>query len=215
VRNRATSLAVLTFALWLCGCPQSNAPGKLVGSYHISGALTDNTCGSAALPAADHLSFDVDVREAKGAGYWVRSSPPPQGGQLDAAGNFTFELQNTYRLGGMTKEPVEALIDMDPEKLANPQVYDHLDQAQPPPCQLTVTERIKGTLLRDLRQLADGGTGPSSDAIGADDLVADNEITIRPAAGSDCKMVLAAQGGPFDALPCRAHYDLTGQLATK
>ncbi|MFI5306418.1 MAG: hypothetical protein ACHQ53_03635 [Polyangiales bacterium] len=113
----------------------------------------------------------------------------------------------------MAKEPVESLIEMDPEKLANPQIGDQLDQTPAPPCQLTVTETIHGSLQRVLHALQDGGAANSGDA-GADDLDAAEDIAIRSASGTGCDIVLGAQGGPFDALPCKAHYDLTGKLAS-
>jgi hypothetical protein len=36
------------------------------------------------------------------------------------------------------------------------------------------------------------------------------EVSVMP--GSDCKKSLAANGGPFLALPCVAEYQLTGTL---
>jgi len=187
-------------------------PGELVGTYHVSAELSDNSCGQDALPAAQHLSFDVDIRRDKaGSGYWSRGAPPARSGELDADGYFSFELQSTYAVGGgmMTKEPVETLIEMDPEKLANPQLVDQLDQAPQAPCQLSVSETVHGMLHRMLHALQDGGTGGSSSS---DDLVAAEDISMRGVSGTSCMIVLASQGGPFDALPCKAHYDLTGAL---
>ncbi|MFI5306419.1 MAG: hypothetical protein ACHQ53_03640 [Polyangiales bacterium] len=62
---------VVAMGLGLGGCTMPQTPGDLVGSYHISAELSDNSCGDAALPAAQHLSFDVDIRSDKhGGGYW-------------------------------------------------------------------------------------------------------------------------------------------------
>jgi hypothetical protein len=213
VCSRVPALCLASLSFWLCACKAPEPPGDLVGAYHITGALTDNSCGSAALPAASTLSFDVQIRESEGSAYWVQNAPPARSGELDADGSFTFELQSTYQVGGaMPMDPVEALIEMDPSKLANPQVYDQLDAPPTLPCQLTVAEHVRGRLNRT--QSADGGGAAGADDAGtgaADDLQADNDIDLHAASG-DCSALLATQGGPFQALPCTAHYDLTGTL---
>lgn len=202
---------LVAIGLGLGGCMMPKTPGELVGSYHISAELTDNTCGQSALPAAPHLSFNVDIRRDKhGGGYWSRGMPPARSGELDDDGHFSFELQSTYTVGAMAKDPIESLIEMDPAKLADPQIGDRLDQAPKPPCQLTVTETMHGSLQRVLHPLKDGGAADTGSA--ADDLVADEDISIRGASG--CDIVLATHGGPFDALPCKAHYDFKGKLAS-
>jgi hypothetical protein len=108
----------------------------------------------------------------------------------------------------MAKDATEAAIELDPAKAADPTLIDRADQNSMKQCQLTVNESVQGMLLRSLREDAGSGSGGAGS-----DLVANNEINIRAAAGSDCRLVLAAQSGPFDQLPCHAHYDLEGDLA--
>jgi len=73
------------------------------------------------------------------------------------------------------------------------------------PCTLVVVERIEGN-LRSVRE-DDAGM---NDTTG--DLVGENEIAIRAGQGSVCAPVLTTYGGPFDALPCSARYELQGDL---
>jgi hypothetical protein len=217
-RMRPSARALLNVLLGLgsiCGCTVPKTPGELVGAYHITGQLTDNSCGTSALPAANSLSFDVEIRQDHGAGLWVRDMPPPHSGRLNDDGSFGFEFTTSYAISGMPNQPA-ATTDVDPAKLADPTLVDTLDQQALKSCQLSVDETIDGTLLREAS--ADAGTGTSSKASSSSsagpDLVADNEIAIQAAAGSSCDMVLAAQGGPFKTLPCSAHYDLKGQLSS-
>lgn len=196
----------------VCGCVMPKTPGELVGAYHISGALTENSCGTAALPAADRLSFDVEIRRNKSEGLWIRDAPPPHSGRLDQDGSFAFEFTTSYAIQGSTKEPAEAATGVDPAKLADPTLIDTADQQAMQHCQLSVQESVQGMLLRS--SLPDAGATETATARSSDeaDLMGDNQITIRATAGSNCRMVLAAQNGPFDQLPCHARYELKGEL---
>lgn len=198
----------------LCACEVPTPRGELVGAYHVAGALTENTCGSDALPAADPLSFDIEIRDEDGVGLWVRSSPPITEGKLQSDGAFSFTLQSAYDVPASRPQPAGEVIEEDIDKLADPNTYDTSRPA--PPCRLLITESIVGTLLRDSRTPNDTGTsdaGMSSTDETAADLVAENVIAMSPAPGSNCARTLASAGGPFLGLPCRAHYDLQGTLA--
>jgi hypothetical protein len=189
-------------------------PGELVGAYQIEGALTENTCGSRALPAIDPLSFAVEIREQDRQGLWLRDTPPARPGRLDEDGSFEFTFESRYPVTTTTESRLESLIEADAEKLADPAAYEDLDSMQSTPCLLLVDERVSGRLLRDSRPAQDGDPEGARDA-GADeedDLVGENSIDIRAAGGTDCDLVLEAQGGPFLELPCRAHYQLSGEL---
>jgi hypothetical protein len=189
-------------------CTVPEPPGRLIGAYHIEGKLLENTCGTAALPASDSLSFDVEVRQdEQGRGIWRLAMPPARFGSLTPDGAFAFELQSNYRVG-MSPEPFETLSELDPEALADPELIERLDRAgTQKPCTLAVVERIDGKLfaVRD----ADAGV---NDAEAEADLIGENEIAIRAGPGSVCTPVLTTYGGPFDALPCSARYELKGEL---
>ena len=211
--TRRLPLPCAVFALFVLGCKPPDPPGDLVGAYHIEGELTENTCGSDALPAADSLNFDVEIRkDAQGRGLWVRATPPPRSGQLDDDGSFAFNVQTTYDVPQTAADPAEATFDRDPASLIDPEAIDKLDMASMKTCNLVVDERIEGSMLR---AAADAGIalGDAGSSEAGTDLRADNEIGIRATSGSDCGRVLNAQGGPFLELPCHAHYDLTGTLA--
>jgi hypothetical protein len=187
------------------------ARGELVGAYQVEGELTDNSCGKQALPAPAHLSFHVELRNDKGEGLWVRDAPPPFSGSLDDKGYFSFDTSNSYMVAGNNvQEPADQIIQAAPEQLTDPELFDRLDQQANKNCGLAVDQSVHGRVLRDVTGTTDG-----ADTSSGDDLTADNDIEIRSTSGSDCSRVLAAQGGPFDQLPCKAHYALTGELSNK
>ena len=203
---------ILSAALYGCALPEDR-PGDLVGAYRIDGSLMENSCGSAALPAADPLNFDVEIRKQGRSGYWVVAAPPPYPGLLDDDGDFSFERQSTYDLG--EQRSAELLVDMDIERLTDPEAARQLGDDTPAPCRLTVSERVAGTLLRvsAAHEAQDGGIsaeGRSGRSSGTD-LVGKNDIAIRVASG-DCRRSLREHGGPFERLPCAVHYDLEGEL---
>jgi hypothetical protein len=205
---RVVALA-LGFAPIACTVPKP--PGELVGAYHIEGKLVENSCGAAALPASDTLSFDVEVRQdEQGRGVWRLAMPPARFGSLTPDGAFAFELQSNYRVDVSRHEPLETLSELDPEALANPDLVERLDRAgAQAPCTLVVVERIEGNLFEVLSD--DAGINGGADA-GEADLVGKNEIAIRAGQGSVCAPVLTTYGGPFEDLPCSARYELEGDL---
>jgi hypothetical protein len=208
--RRRSTLAVLM--LVASGCTVPKPPGVLVGAYHIEGTLRENSCGHAALPAVDEFAFDVEVRkDEKGRGIWVGKEPPPHYGRLDENGEFSFELENSYALDTSSAQPFEGLGDVDPALFADPELYERLDQQGTQRCTLIVAQSMNGTLLRD-----NAGSDSTKDASVQDsaDLVGENAIVMHAAPGSHCQPVLTTYGGPFDELPCKARYELSGELAT-
>jgi hypothetical protein len=206
---RALRLAVLSApgaALGACAMPQP--PGELVGAYHIEGALTENQCGEEALPATDPLTFDVQIRRDERSGYWLQGMPPARAGRLTDDGAFSFELQQIYDVPTTTGTPSdEPFLTSDPEAAADPERFDRQEAASRAACRLTITEKVEGSVLRE------GGSGVHRSAKDdSPDLVGENAIVIAPVSGGNCARVIRAGGGPFDQLPCRASYELTGQL---
>jgi len=192
-------------------------PGELVGAYRINGALIENTCGSSAVPAADPLRFNVEIRKQDGSGLWLVTSPPGHLGSLADDGDFSFQSQATYDVGAQARRPVELLVEMDIERLADPEAAQQQGEDRTQPCRLGVTERIAGTLLRDNLADEDGGSDTSvaedddERPDGSADLIGENEIAIRVASG-DCRASLDDNGGPFERLPCEVRYELEGEL---
>jgi hypothetical protein len=209
-RWRSVAAALLCLAL---ACTTSEPPGALVGAYHIDGQLLDNSCGKAALPAAEALKFDVEVRrDDQGRGIWRQATPPARFGQLDEDGAFSFELETSYQIDLSQGGSLDQLAEIDPERLTDPELVERLDSQSVQTCTLNVRERIGGMLVRDSSATT---TAPDDDTQGQADLVADSEIEVRAAAGSYCAPVLAVYGGPFEELPCSATYALEGTLAER
>ena len=192
------------------GCAMPKPPGDLVGSYHVEGALTVNECGEEALPAIDPLSFDVQIRRDDRSGYWLPGMPPAWPGKLGEDGAFSFELRQTYAVPSTTGSGTandDVYLDSDPEAVADPARFERREASNRAACQLTITETIEGSVLREA---SPGVHRPPGD--GDPDLVGENVIAIAATAGDDCSRVMRTSGGPFEQLPCRARYDLIGQL---
>jgi hypothetical protein len=162
----------------------------------------------------DTLKFNVEVRRDRGEGLWIRDMPPPHSGRLDADGGFSFRLESIYDVPAGPRAGPDLESSADPVTAADPSAIDTRDRQVAAPCRLTIIESIDGKLLRDARAGSDAGMQEPTDASVEDpsDLMADNEIAIRPAAASNCARVMVDAGGPFEALPCSAHYALSGVL---
>lgn len=199
---------MLLVALAACA-PQY--PGEPVGSFHVVGALVENTCGPAAVPAFDPLVFDVEVRADRGQGFWRRPMLPVVSGTYGRDGAFRFSSATQTK------------------------ILDPIEELGLPGCFVTQTEVVSGRVRPedpDAGALGDGGddarmadAGQTIDA-GSDGgahadadadagpgtmaLEGDNTVELVPIAGSVCGPATSAEGGPFLALPCSIHYTLTG-----
>jgi hypothetical protein len=194
------------------GCKMPEPPGELLGSYHVEGELKVNECGSEALPAADPLSFDVQIRRDARMGYWLQGMPPARAGHVGDDGSFSFALEQAYDVPTSEQAGADdAVLNMDPDDLRDPSYYEKLDKQRSSACRLTISEKVEGSMLRTLLDdtVHESGTASDDDP----DLVGVNEITMSPDSAASCARVLKDNGGPFDQLPCTAHYDLTGKLA--
>ena len=216
---RLGTVFVLTGVCAVQACAvQGELPGELVGVYAIEGALTKNECGDEALPAADPLAFDVELRREDGTGYWLQGMPPARSGLLSNDGHFSFEIEQSYDVDPKARRPPDPFSDMDPEALADPEAFQAFDDRPAMvPCRLRIVESVEGTVLHGLRgdepnpSVSWDDAADDTDADAAD-LMADNSIVISTETGFDCGLVMREEGGPFDALPCTAHYDLVGTM---
>lgn len=186
--------------LVLTGCVAVEPPGELVGAYAVTGTLLENTCGEG-LPAVDPMTFEVELREDEGLGYWL-VAPPARLGHLSASGEFSFEVERSYTVTG--GRPPEITIETDPELALDPERVER--EQMPTDCTLVVSELVEGAVARDP---AASDTDPSEPA-----LVGRNEIAVRATAASRCAALLVAAGGPWEALPCHVLYDLEGESTT-
>jgi hypothetical protein len=197
--------ALICLSLAVIGCQkpvQSSATGELIGVYSISGALIDNSCGQVALPAANPLRFEVEIRRENSVGFWQIEKRAAQPGEVEDDGSFRFKNEQTSLVSSMRT------VRNDLE----PQDFNSLDpdfDLRTTTCTMKVSEVIEGTLERSFLDLLDGGVGDSKNKT---DLSGDNTISIEPTANSNCSGLLAALGGSFANLPCAAHYKLKGEL---
>ncbi|MBK8173495.1 MAG: hypothetical protein IPK60_24605 [Sandaracinaceae bacterium] len=177
----------MLFALaLLVGCEPAADPGFRVGKFAVLRSLVDNNCGGVAMPPADPTSYNVEIRQDGTRGYWAVDDGDFQEGTINSSGAIYFTASSTTTLqaadGGI------GLLG----------------------CTIIESETISGNVVL----IADAGVG--IDAAGSDAgavttaLTATDNHTFTPSPGSNCNALLTAYGGYFDALPCAAHFTITG-----
>lgn len=198
----------LAIELTAVGCKMPMPPGELVGKYAITSALIENTCGEAALPVAETLAYNAELRADGLNAYWLVGAPPARLGRVRANGEYSFELLQQYavREGSEPIDPV--LAEMDPITLYGYDPLGEPSETETAPCTLIIAESVNAHVLRDALTVSDAGT---PDGTGVD-LEGVNVIEMRASAGSNCARVLETAGGPFQQLPCAARYELSGAL---
>src|SRR5262245_2234205 len=147
--------AVLLAVVGTFGCqPKSQASGDLIGVYEITGALVNNSCGQAALPAENPLRFEVQIRRDAGVGYWQIDKRAASPGELEDDGSFLFtNAQTSLVYSGRSPR------DLEPTDFGNPNPDFDLKTVT---CAMKTSETIEGSLARSLLDMLDGGTDPSS-----------------------------------------------------
>jgi hypothetical protein len=192
--------------LALSACNQGTSAGTLVGRYAVHAVLVENTCGSG-LPAQGTLDFQVELREQDGVGYWSPAKGSRNSGSLSEAGTFRFSASRTTVITQSMPAQLQPgdFVSLDPDR----------DLKQQRGCAVTTDETISGNLQRWRK--TDGSVTASAlaaDASSTDDLSAEHAISVAPSSGSDCDPALAAYGGKYNALPCKARYQMRGSLDT-
>ena len=183
--TRLLSLAALAIPLLAC-LTGNEPPGEYYGTYEITGVLTENECG-AAVPALNPFTFRVELRTDGGAALWRRPEAPLSYGIVREG---VWEIDSAATLPVYEADPTTGMLG----------------------CALTQAESI---VLEELvadqdAAIPDGGGGDAGEEMGdALTMQGTTTITYTPTAGSDCSPSLVTFGGPFDALPCALHYELS------
>ncbi|MDD9937569.1 MAG: hypothetical protein OXT09_28410 [Myxococcales bacterium] len=205
----------VVLGILVAGC-NVEPPGELLGEYDLRGALLENTCGVEALPANDPLLFQAQIRDDDGRALWLMM-PPARPGVLEDDGDFSFETESSFQVDPDRPAQGPDPFAPDPEAFtdeASLEAFAPAGSQAGPACTLLIIERMNGTLWRDLHGVYDASDAAEDvdDETAGLDLVGENEIEIRAASGSDCRLVMSDQGGPFEALPCHALYEIDGTL---
>ena len=187
-------LAVVLAFFVLAAC-EPVLPGETVGTFDVVGALDANTCGSTAVPAIDPLVFMAEIRVDSNRAFWRRPDVGSRAGVVMPDGTFRFTFGSLVRV-----------------QAADPSIGF-------PGCVLEQREVLDATVTAtESEDLPDAGA-PDGAAAGDADATTDappvelggtNTIDLAPAAGSDCRALLGANGGPWAALPCGLRYTLRG-----
>lgn len=175
------------------GCIEEEYPGDPVGSFDVTGALLDNSCGEAVttLPTFD---FPVELRNDRGQAFWRRADTPIVSGVVQ---------DETYRFSARNTVPV---IEPDP-------LTAH------PGCWIEVTETIEVSVSARVDDEGDPEAPPEDEPSADDDdaaqvpamrLDGSHVIDYAPGVGSSCAALLLTFGGPFREMPCHVAYDLSG-----
>ncbi len=202
-------LPLLVLGCWGQG---EEPPGQAIGTFNAVGFMVEQSCG-AAIPAPDPLDLDFELRsEFNGRAYWRRLGGSMFAG-VEKNGEYIFQVSQSWMV-------------IEPDRFRGF-------------VGCSVTQRDVFTFAVETVELgtetdggvedggvADGGVedGGAVDA-GTDEeseadagpepilftLTGSQTTEITPLTGSDCTPAVAALGGPFLALPCRAEYVLSGE----
>lgn len=200
--RKAVFLSVVLAFLGLLGasggCEPRVHPGQTLGTFQVVGSLDANGCG-AAVPALDPIAFEVEVRDDRGRGIWVRGDGPIQTGVQLPDGAYRFRTGATV--------PV---ISAQPG-------YRGCNLQQVEMIEVHVTPTTSIALAGE-----DGGLQPDAGTADADagadggvperamELSGISEIQYTPTSTSDCSPLPVVNGGPWAALPCTLRYTLFG-----
>jgi hypothetical protein len=227
-----TSRLAKVGAWWLvsvacAACDVPDLPGEEVGTYQITGALLENECGEAAVPALARVTFPAELRNDRGQALWRRPDAPLATGRISRDGHYLFELE--------VRHPVTAETSLGPVECTLRQ-RDRLDVSLRDPA-----DGADGGVESDAGPASDGvdagndegDAGPASDGVDAGNdegqdaarsdagaaergsrarrLVGTHDVEMAADDALACEPLKVASGGPFLALPCRVRYSLTGE----
>ncbi len=183
-------------------CQAPVYPGTTEGSFAITGTLEENTCAPGLDPIA-MLSFIAELRREDGVGYWRQEGGAIVSGTMGTDGRFRFTSRIVVDAYGPDADLGIA------------------------GCSLYQSETIDGVLVTAARDDAGARDGSSSDASSSDassntvdagsadagpsaSFTGENTVVISTTPGSNCALLLAANGGDFPSFPCQARYTLSG-----
>lgn len=194
------------------GC-EPTYPGTALGTYEVVESLTENTCGSGlAAPSAVHL--EVELRADGALGYWrLPGQAVITGSYRDSDG--AFEFRTARAVVAWDANPDTGVLGCTVEQrevirgaAVSTSTADASVDGSTGDAAADAASADAGALDGDAGNPADAGASEAPEL-----LVGEHTVEIIPAHGSDCGALLAASGGTFDALPCRARYTLRGVAA--
>ena len=219
---RASGFALLALSAAAC----SDLPGEVLGTYKVTMALEENTCGASAVHSLNGKRYAVQLRGEGTRGYWRIPGQPQLQGKYEAP-EFEFEFGAVVASSG--------------------------PDAGPRGCRLTQLDQVTGSLLYpaddDVLDGGGGGDDEVMDADGTDDdgtgddaegpteeetpddesgdddeasdaldagvrkstgLLGEHLMTIAAEPGTDCRHDALMPAGAFERLPCNVRYKLVG-----
>ncbi len=175
----------------------------------MTGALVENTCGPG-FPVLDTLDFEVEVRGENAVGYWRLRRQPIVAGSF-RADDGAFEFRRNASVVAWPADVEVAGCTLEQREVIRGRVSGDAGDAGTAADDAGANDAgvVADAGPNDAGALADAGAADG----GTDEppLVGEHVIELVVTRGADCAPLLAAQGGEFDALPCRARYTLRGQ----
>jgi len=182
--EKGMRLLLLPILLCLLACSQQ-FPGESVGTYQVTGALEENTCGITTFYVPDPLEMVVELRSDTERAYYMPEGQPMLQGIPQAEDSYRFRTQGTAQLA-----------DADP-------INGY------PPCVVARAETIEVSVVEE-ELLADGGVQDEEEEEAEPTLLGTQLLEIAPMPDTYCLPFLATHGGTFETLPCQISYELTG-----
>lgn len=193
MRTLSVFVASITVCASGCSLIDPPEPPPAVGTFAVTGELQMNSCGFAAMPMPTSYEVNAELAGLPGgeATWRWESNGSTVTGSASAGGTYRFVTARQM-----------VMIAADP-------FYEI------PGC--TLEERSEVVVEVDpVPQATDGGVAEPTDADGGvvtRSLEGTYTVDIYPVAGSDCRALLGANGGNFQAMPCQAKSTLEGETA--
>lgn len=215
------AMLVLTTA-----CRPQALPGTSAGSFTVTESIRANACAPGFAPR-DTFQYVAELRLQDQVAYWhTEGSPVVSGSFSPTDGHFHFSVQTTVTGYAGDDAGMPGCVFTQTETidgtLSTVSIADSGVAGDDAGSADAGTESADGGMdagASDASQTSDAST--SSDASVTDgsvptdagptyrSLTGTDTIVIGIASGSDCRAALAANGGPFPALPCTATYDIS------
>jgi hypothetical protein len=225
------TLGLLTLVLCLgamlaltTACRPQALPGTSAGSFTVTESIRDNACAPGFAPR-DTFQYVAELRLQDQVAYWhTEGSPIVNGSFSPTDGHFHFSVQTTVTGYAGDDAGMPGCVFTQTETidgtLSTVSIVDSgvADAGSADDASESADGGMDAGVADDASQPDDAGAvrdaSSSHGSVPTDagptyhSFTGTDTIVIGIASGSDCRAALAANGGPFPALPCTATYDI-------
>ncbi|HEX6239428.1 MAG TPA: hypothetical protein VFZ61_00990 [Polyangiales bacterium] len=205
--------------LLLAGC--SELPGETLGTYKVTMTLQENTCGEVAVFSLDKKRYSVELRSDENSrAYWRIPGQTPIQGRYEAP-EFEFDFRAVVANAGPDAGPTGCRL-VQRDQVSGSLITDDSEDDEPSDAGVDADQQADDDELDAGAEDPDAEPDAASDAEDSDEaeagrqadagttLAGEHTMTITAEQGTDCRRDALMPAGPFERLPCKVRYKLTG-----